>query len=569
MKRFLFLIAFLPVVAFAQTGLGTALPSVPPASSVASNNFSQEVSQVTQAKMKKLGFAANDPRYKATLDSMSSKAAQRSATLRTTNPGLMPATASASWVSSFLGSVSRFFGGVAGYFALSFIDPAGPFGWTYCPGNQTAQANCLLQRYGKSVPVGDPVTQTFSGTMPPDIGVFCIYPSGNLPFVVGVRDCPGVASPSNISQVSSPGMVCTASLSSALGALRAACPNIGRTFDPPQVSRPYVTRWRSFDYTWGNGQVQFIPTGWQYGTTGGYNNFYWTTVQYPAIVAFRGTPPTFDDVANNCPAGSYRISGNCVTPSPNFYADDGTLVQLPDSNGSPGSLPDQITEIEALPLPVSLPDPKPYGNVMPSATLSPEIAPFFINDLWRDLSDDPDYVGVPFPESDPVTVPDVQAYRDLYPDYVPRIGDFFKPFGNPGDDPGVGTYPNPYQLPAGEPSPTQSPDPVSSPNPNPGTVTNPVPDLGPDPGIGSPELEPIPEPVEILRPLFELFPDLKSYAVPQHTGVCPQPRIQIGFMGVDTIMTAHCDILDDNKPAIYAFMLLVWGVLAMLIILRA
>lgn len=544
--------------AFAQSG--SALPTTPPSSTVTSNRFSQEVSQVTQNKMRTMGFAANDPRYGATLDAMSKKAAERSAAVRVTNPALVQSTTPASWGTSFLGAVSNFLGAVSGYFVLSYFDPAGPFGWTYCPGSSGDKAACLLQRYGKSLPQGDPITTVIRGT---PANFYCLSNSGSSfwqQLGPSSSPCPGVSSTNRV--CGPPAHI--------FAIARAACPNVGRYIDYRQYgavnNNEYLTRWRSVDVT--------LTVGASFDLGGQYAN-----VAYPGswgtlnlnVSPFSAIPTGgVNAYDQSCPGGSYRINNQCITPNPTWYNDDGTIVAPPNPDGLAVKFEDAVEEIRQLPLPVNLPADfsKPYGDNMLSAPLAPDLAPFFINDLWKDVADDPDYQGLPFPENNPVKKPDVDAYREAYPDYVPRIGDLVAPMPNPGNVPEPSITPNPYQIPTGQPSPVQNPNPVS-----PGTGGNPnnenTPDLGPDPGIGEPELEPIPEPLEILRPLLEMFPDLRSYQVPSHNAVCPKPTFDIGFLNVNTTMTAHCDILEDNRALFFSTMLLVWGVMAILIILTA
>lgn len=562
MKKFLLLL-ILPWPVFAQSG--GALPSQPPGTTpVASNRFAQEVSQVTQQKMRNLGFAANDPRYGATLDAMSKKAAERSLQFKSTHTAMVPSATPSSWGTAVMGSISNFFGGVSGFFSLSFVDPAGPFGWTYCPGD-TGKAQCLLSKYGVQLPPANPINAP--GNLPFLAPNYCVVNShsgsGNLPL------CPGVefGTPSTYLCAASP-MVAAM-----------ACTGVGKSYPEGtmQPSFPITYRWRPTQ-NWpalgtadehGYQQTQMV---YQYHRDGYDVNPYWAGSENSAVVVvpFLNLPTGVQP----CPAGKFwsPTTSSCAVPNPSYYGDDG-LIEGPPDFPENITLPQAIDDLQATPLvkPNQMPasETLPYGDNQMSAWLSPELSPYFINDLWKDVADDPDYAGLPYPENNPVRQPDVDAYRQQYPDYIPRVGDLFQPMPNPSNLPDPSISPNPWQIPTGSPSPTQNPNPVSPP----GSGTNPqpdnVPDLGPDPGIGEPELEPIPEPVEILRPLFELFPDLKSYTVPQHTGVCPTAHIQIPYMNVDTVMTSHCDILDQNKSTIYGIMLLVWGVLAMLIILRA
>ena len=100
----------------------------------------------------------------------------------------------------------------------------------------------------------------------------------------------------------------------------------------------------------------------------------------------------------------------------------------------------------------------------------------------------------------------------------------------------------------------------------PGTAQSQKLDLGPDPNIGSPSLEAIPTAQQIANPVLNLLPSLKNFDVETPAGVCPRPSFDLYGHHV---LEAHCDLIDDNKPAIQSAMILAWALIALLIILSA
>lgn len=546
----------------AQSG-GVQLPTTPPASSVVSNKFGQEVSQVTQNKMRSMGFASNDPRYSATLNGISKKAAERSAQFKVDNPAMSAGYQSTSWVSSFLGSVSNFFSGVGIFFGLSYLDPTGDFGWMYCP--EGDRLTCFLKKTGSQLPVADPTVYNPPSTNVPSF--YCMMTaSSGFTFTVNHYD----GSSHQICLDGTQGhFYCASSSSSVISLVRAYCPGLSTSYRNDNGFYRFVDTWKS-DFTLPQVGSSAYPAYRIWFNSGG-SYIQTTDMSVPTVYGFSSLPEDGDDVQGSCPAGQVDVGAGCQVYGAGQYFDDNGLPLEPPVLPEGMTIGDAIENLENTPLTLPAPAVYPYGQNQLSAPLSPQLAPYFINDAWKDLSDDPDYFGVPFPYSDPVSPQDVLDYREQYPDYAPRVGDFVKPLPiqnpDPVNQPDTEVSPNPWQLPEGAPSPNQNPDPVGNPTPNPGT--NPDFDLGPDPGIGSPDLEPIPEPGDILAPLINLFPDLRSFQMPSHDAVCPQPTVEIDMLDVNTQMTSHCDILEDNRALIFGFMILIWTCIAIFLILSA
>jgi len=91
--------------------------------------------------------------------------------------------------------------------------------------------------------------------------------------------------------------------------------------------------------------------------------------------------------------------------------------------------------------------------------------------------------------------------------------------------------------------------------------------LGTDPGIGAPTLETTPTAQAILNPVFNLLPSFRNFVVPAHSGACPKPSMTI--FNKYMVMDAHCTVLENIRPTLYAVMFFVWLLLGALIVLAA
>ena len=91
--------------------------------------------------------------------------------------------------------------------------------------------------------------------------------------------------------------------------------------------------------------------------------------------------------------------------------------------------------------------------------------------------------------------------------------------------------------------------------------------LGPDPGIGSPALESVPTAAQILAPLLNLLPGFRGYAMPAHSGTCPEPSFV--WAGTTYTWTKHCELIEQNRSLIYSAFVVVFSLAAALIVLTA
>lgn len=191
--------------------------------------------------------------------------------------------------------------------------------------------------------------------------------------------------------------------------------------------------------------------------------------------------------------------------------------------------------------------------------LNPEIIAALANRAWQQAAIDPNYDGLPFPQSNPLTAADALPWIKANPDLAPTVRDFVSP------NPTTNSSSNPWSLPANPTSPTPTPAQPNQDTVNPG-AGNPTTNLGPDPGIGAPTLEAIPTAQQIAQPILDMLPDLRGYSPSSHTGECPRPTIELYGTHV---LDAHCILIDDNKAIIQAAMLLAWALIALFIVLSA
>lgn len=194
----------------------------------------------------------------------------------------------------------------------------------------------------------------------------------------------------------------------------------------------------------------------------------------------------------------------------------------------------------------------PFGVGWPNASYIPEeykacrLHPKFIKKmaqaLMNDAVDQPTYNGAPpQPIQDDDVCDNGATVRDL------------------GDNP---TNNNPSGSPTcDEPPP---PLPTSTP-PTGGNTTNVTVDLGPNPNIPEPTLEDPPS--GIMDPFFDWLPDLPSLTL--NTGSATCPTWQINAYDWNLTIDKQCPLIEQNRAAIGALMLIVFAIGAGMIVLRA
>ncbi|MCA1323757.1 hypothetical protein [Herbaspirillum sp. alder98] len=193
--------------------------------------------------------------------------------------------------------------------------------------------------------------------------------------------------------------------------------------------------------------------------------------------------------------------------------------------------------------------------------LSPQIVADLANEAWKDAAAAPGYDGLPYDATNPITATEVATWQSANPTSWPSVGDFVAPQPAPSG----GTAGTPFTMPTST-TPVQVMDPTA---PSTGTnpSTEPLSNLGPDPGIGAPGLEPIPTAQQIIAPLTNAFPSVKSFVVPNIDAQCP--TWQVPVFGKDIGFTNHCALLEQTRPTLVAVMAAIYALMALFIVLRA
>jgi hypothetical protein len=184
------------------------------------------------------------------------------------------------------------------------------------------------------------------------------------------------------------------------------------------------------------------------------------------------------------------------------------------------------------------------------------------NAAWQKAAQMPDYTGLPYSTTQPITNADVATWRASAPAAdIPNVGDIAAPANEPGQAVVISLTVQPQSQPATG----NNVNVVNTPNVN---IVNTVKvDFGADPGTASPSLESTPGAGEVLGPLTSLMPELRSFHVPIHTGECPKPTFDV--FNKSLVMDSHCIIAEQHRSALAAVMAVVWLLASLRIILSA
>jgi hypothetical protein len=304
---------------------------------------------------------------------------------------------------------------------------------------------------------------------------------------------------------------------------------------------------------------------------------YWTTTVLGKT--FIGCDP--DAVARQ--AYSYYAPSNpsaptqpayCLSSGANSYSCAG-ITATRYINGAPQSCPGgtysngtqclgytyTINEVA----PATAVSPQTAISHIPAADLNKQLNPSIIaavaNRTWQQAAAQPGYDGLPYPVANPITPAEVIVWTTANPTIAPTIRDFTAP------NPVTTVNPQPWALPA---SPTAT-QPVAATTPNANTVNpaaaNTLQNLGADPAIPQPNLEPTPTAQSIFQPFLDLVQPILHFNFNAPSGTCPRPVFDV--FGKPVAMNAHCDIAENNRPALTAIMGAVYTIIALFIIFSA
>lgn len=332
---------------------------------------------------------------------------------------------------------------------------------------------------------------------------------------------------------------------------------------PPATGRPTTYKFKTTICDPNSSYCQGLPVlpsdvPFIWSVAGVYAYAIYTVNDYLNLLAWL---VSIDQVSGNCNPGA--LIGNCYIEwsSPPAYSTEygykhftgtGVYKYTTKSNGVVGSMPIPYQwQIYNIQINSQYTLPPIHGTLdsmiptLPSdflnAPLSPDSLAKISDKAFQLAAANPSYQGYPYSLYDPVAAPDVNKWTQTLANPLPTGQDSLSPITGPV------AMPNPYGA-------TSAPPPV---------------DLGPDPAIASPGLEATPTASQILSPVLNLMPDLKSFVVPSHTSVCPRPTATV--WGHTLALSGHCDLLDSPavRDSLYAVMALVWTLVALFIVLRA
>lgn len=233
-----------------------------------------------------------------------------------------------------------------------------------------------------------------------------------------------------------------------------------------------------------------------------------------------------------CPAG-YGYSGSGQNPSACVSAG---LANSPYAGGPVvGYAQQQAYE--------NLPD------AAKSASISPDLVSELANRIWKDAASQPDYSGVPFSPSAPVTPGDLAPQVNNHPADWPKTSGLVEPVPTTGA--------SPIALPTSNPNQTLPPAGATKV------------DLGPDPGTPPPTLEE--PPTDLFKPISDAMQPLLSWRVPSHSSTCPtwqaNPSIAGHVFAID--VSYHCTLADQYRALIQGIATAAFAVMVVFIILDA
>jgi hypothetical protein len=91
--------------------------------------------------------------------------------------------------------------------------------------------------------------------------------------------------------------------------------------------------------------------------------------------------------------------------------------------------------------------------------------------------------------------------------------------------------------------------------------------IGDNPGVAEPTLEDAPDANSILSPLLDLFPVLRAFQVPGHSGACPSPTLTL--FNQSYVMDQHCTMAESVRSELSVASLSAWAVIALVVLMAA
>ena len=88
------------------------------------------------------------------------------------------------------------------------------------------------------------------------------------------------------------------------------------------------------------------------------------------------------------------------------------------------------------------------------------------------------------------------------------------------------------------------------------------------PSVDMPDIN-SPTAYQILSPFNDFFPSLKNFEIQEREIQCPVWSGYIPYIESNVTLDGHCDYIEKNKNIISSLMLLIWGIVALRVLLSA
>ncbi|HAX0011702.1 hypothetical protein FHA58_23775 [Escherichia coli] len=185
-----------------------------------------------------------------------------------------------------------------------------------------------------------------------------------------------------------------------------------------------------------------------------------------------------------------------------------------------------------------------YLEYLDSVSVSPALLADMINELWSEAAVNADYNGLPFKEVSPAEVTSAMSELRL----SPTLLDMLSPVSDSaGADVNIDITINNNS---------------GSDTGNNGNIA-----LGEDPGVKEPELEETPTARDILTPIINLLPFTNEFNIGSRSASCPV--VEFSVFNHQYRIDSHCPLIEQNRGAVETIFLIIWGFVALRIILSA
>ncbi|ELI0534228.1 hypothetical protein Q8U12_002326 [Salmonella enterica] len=185
-----------------------------------------------------------------------------------------------------------------------------------------------------------------------------------------------------------------------------------------------------------------------------------------------------------------------------------------------------------------------YLEYLNSVRVSPALLADMINELWSEAAVNADYNGMPFKAVSQAEVTSAMSELGL----SPTLLDMLSPISDSaGAEVNIDITTNNHSVKD--------------------TGSNSNIDPEEDPDVKEPELEETPTAREILTPVINLLPFTKEFNIGSRSASCPV--VEFSVFNHQYRIDSHCPLIEQNRSAVETIFLIIWGFVALRIILSA